>query len=261
MPVVFVSDFGPMPAFEEDDYTEALGLLGKKLPRPKGIIVMSGHWETGDAPLAVTSSALPETIHDYSGFPREFYNKEYPCPGDPVLAGDILDLLKGSGLAAKLDAKRGLDHGAWVPLSRIYPAADIPVVQLSVPTGESPRKIAQIGQALSSLRQRGILILSCGALIHNLSRVHFGGKDDAPDSWALEFDGWLQPKIKSGDIKELERYREMAPHAALAAPSSEHFDPLFFALGAGGANRPQFRFHSIRYGNGLFLIFTLGGGL
>ena len=258
MMAAFVSDFGPMPAFEADDYTQALGLLGRELPRPKGILVMSGHWDTGDGPLAATGSARPETIHDYSGFPREFYNKEYPCPGNPALAGEVVDLLAAAGFAAAMDSRRGIDHGAWVPLSRLYPDADVPTVQLSVPSGQSPRKIFEIGKTLSVLRRRGILLLSCGALIHNLRRVHFEGKNDAPDSWAAEFDQWLQTRIAAGNIAELERYKEIAPHAALAAPSSEHFDPLFFALGAGAGDPVRRHFHSIRYGNGLFLSFTAG---
>lgn len=258
MPVAFVSDFGPMPAFEEDDYTEALGSLGQKLPKPKGIVVMSGHWDTEDGPLEVTSSINPETIHDYSGFPREFYQKQYPCPGNPALAGEVAGCLRASGFKSQLNPRRGLDHGAWVPLSRLYPRAHVPVVQLSVPAGRESLKIFEMGKALFELRKREILILSCGALIHNLRLVHFEGKNDVPDSWASEFDQWLEPKIEAGAIEELEKYKALAPHAAMAAPSPEHFDPLFFALGAGAGEQVRRHFHSIRYGNGLFLAFTIG---
>jgi 4,5-DOPA dioxygenase extradiol len=258
MPVAFVSDFGPMPAFEDDDYTKSLEILGRDLPRPDGILAMSGHWDTGSGPIEATASLSPEIIYDYYGFPREFYDKKYPCPGDPLLAQEAVNLLLGANIKAQVNPNRGLDHGAWVSLSRIYPKADIPVVQLSVPAGQNPEKIFQMGKALSNLRKRNILILSCGALIHNLGRVHFEGKNDPPDSWAAEFDQWLEPKIDAADIDKLKIYRSAAPHAALAAPTSEHFDPLFFALGAGLGGKIKRRFHLIRYGNGLFLIFTMG---
>ncbi len=257
MPVAFVSDFGPMPAFEDDDYTKALEILGRELPRPNGILAMSGHWDTGNGPLEATASLSPETIYDYYGFPREFYDKKYPCLGDPQLAQEAVHLLLGANIKAQVNQSRGLDHGVWVSLSRIYPKADIPVVQLSVPAGQNPEKIIQMGKTLSDLRKKNILILSCGALIHNLRRVHFEGKNDPPDSWATEFDQWLEPKIDAGDVKGLKKYKELAPHAALAAPTPEHFDPLFFALGAGLGGKIKRRFRSIRYGNGLLLIFTM----
>ncbi len=257
-PSAFVSDFGPFPAFEKDDYTEALGLLGKKLGAPKAIIAMSGHWDTGSSVLEISASSHPPTIHDYSGFPREFYQKTYPCPGNPELAQCAAELLSAKNFKVRLNETRGLDHGAWVPLSRLYPKADIPVVQLSVPSGQDPLKIIQIGEILSPLRKENILLLSCGALIHNLSLVHFFGKDDPTDPWADEFHQWLRKRILDIAIDDLRHFHAQAPHARLAAPTTEHFDPLFFFLGAGMGEKPKIHFDSIRYGNGLFLIMSLG---
>ena len=259
MPSAFVSDFGPTPAFEEDDYTKALSSFGEKLGKPKAIVAMSGHWDTGASPLEISSTPRPSTIHDYSGFPREFYQKTYPCPGDPATALRVKNALGERGFEVHLNEKRGLDHGVWTPLSRLYPKADIPVVQLSVPSGQNPKKIIQIGEALSPLRDEGILLLACGALIHNLERVHFFGKNDPEDPWASEFYRWLKEKILDLDLDDLSLFLKKAPHARLAAPSTEHFDPLFFFLGSGGGAKPKIDFDSILYGNGLFLIASLGG--
>lgn len=140
----------------------------------------------------------------------------------------------------------------------VYPKADIPVVQLSVPSGEDPRKIIQIGEALSPLRGENILFLACGALIHNLGLVHFFGKNDPEDAWATEFYRWLKERILNFNIDDLSLFLKKAPHARLAAPSTEHFDPLFFFLGSGMGEKPKIHFDSIRYGNGLFLIASIG---
>ncbi len=261
LPAFFVSDFGPMPAFEEDDYTKALGFWGKKLGKPKAIIAMSGHWDTGSLALEVSASSHPETIHDYSGFPREFYQKAYSCPGSPALARRVRDHLNQQGFEIRLNDTRGLDHGVWVPLSRLYPEADVPVVELSVPAGQDPHKIIQIGEILSPLREENILLLACGALIHNLGQVHFFGKDDPPDDWASEFYQWLKEKFLASNTDDLSHFLEKAPHARLAAPSPEHFDPLFFFLGAGMREKSNIHFDSIYYGNGLLFIASIGHNL
>lgn len=257
MPVVFISDFGPMPAVEDDDYTESLGALGKLLPRPKGILVMSGHWEA-EGMMAATAAAKPETIHDYSGFPAEYYKVEYPAPGDPALAREAVALLSKAGFAAREDLERGRDHGAWAPLSRLFPDADIPTVQLTVPAGEDPRRILEMGKALAPLREKGVLLLASGNLIHNLRRIRFGDKFGAPDAWAAEFDAWLERRLNEGKVEELVDYRRLGPSAALAAPSPEHFDPLFYILGAAPGEKPKHFFHAIRYGNGLLRTFAYG---
>ena len=255
MPAAFVTDFGPFPAVEADDYTAALGELGKGLPRPAAIIAMSGHWEAGEA-LAVTAAEKPGVMHDYSGFPEEYYRLDYPCPGAPALAAEVAGMLVLGGFAAKTDVDRPIDHGVWVPLSRLYPQADIPVVQLSVPVGMDPRRIFELGRVLAPLRDRGILLLAAGALSHNLRRLK--AKDSVPDAWAVAFDAWLAEVFERGDVEALFDYRTSAPSAELAVPTTEHFDPLFFILGSAEGERPEHLYRAIRFGTGLLRIFVLG---
>lgn len=256
MPAAFVTDFGPLPAFEDDDYAGSLARLGRALPRPRAALIMSGHY-LGRGTLALTSSPRPETLHDYGGFSEEFYLFRYPCLGAPELAEEAAGLLAAARRPTRLDARRGLDHGAWAPLSRLFPAADVPVAQLSAPAGESPEHVLAIGLALAPLRERGVLLVASGALSHNLRLARLGEKDAPPNAWAEQFDAWLAPRLDAGDAAALSRYREEAPHAEKAAPTSEHFDPLFFALGAAAGARPAHFHRSIRYGNGLLRAFLL----
>lgn len=255
MPVAFISDFGPMPAIETDDYTMALEKLGRDFPRPKAVVVMSGHWAAGKT-LSVTSTLRPEIIYDFYGFPKEFYQVQYPIPGDPETAAEVVRLLTSAGFSAKTDPNRGIDHGAWVPLSRVYPKADVPIVQITVPAGEDPRKIMAIGRALKPLREKGILIVGAGTFVHNLRLVKFGSQK--PDSWAEEFDSWIGSRLDKGSIKEIVDYKRLAPLAELAVPTPEHFDPLFFVLGAAEGEDPTHFFRAIRHGNGSLRIIGFG---
>lgn len=257
MPAAFITDFGPMPAVEDDDYTAALGRLGRALPRPRAILVMSGHWEV-DGTLGLTASPKPETIHDYSGFPKEYYQVSYPAPGDPALAEKAASFLNEAGFPARTDPARGLDHGAWAPLSRVFPDADVPTVQIGNPARAEPEKILAIGRALAPLRDEGVLLAGAGTLSHNLRLVHFGGKEDAPDPWAREFDSWVTEKLDRGDLEALRQARTRAPNARLAIPTPEHFSPFVFILGAAGGEKRTDFYHGIKYGNGLLRAFTLG---
>jgi len=257
MPAAFITDFGPMPAVEKDDYTEALGRLGRALPGPAAVIVMSGHWEA-DGELGLTGSPKPETIYDYNGFPKEFYEVGYPAPGEPALAKEAAAFLNKAGFPARIDPVRGLDHGAWAPLSRVFPKADVPTVQLTVPAGEDPKKIMAIGKALLPLREKGVLLVGAGTLSHNLRLVHFGGKEDKPDAWAKDFDAWVTDKLDKGDVASLQRTMTLAPSAKLAAPTPEHLDPFFFVLGAAEGETRTDYYHGIKYGNGLLRAFLLG---
>lgn len=257
MPAVFVSDFGPLPALENDDYARALVQLGHDFPKPNAVVIVSGHWTSRDK-VQVHASARPGIQYDYAGFPKEFYGLRYDCAGHPVLAEIIVKRLISAGIPAETELRRPLDHGAWVPLSRIYPKADVPVVALSLPD-DNPVKTCSIGRALASLRRDGVLLLASGALSHNLKLAFQHSKLDPPDDWVVEFDRWLKECLTQNPDR-LNEYRRQAPHASKAAPTAEHFDPVFFILGA--RNREEavvYRHESIRFGNGLMKI--LGYGL
>lgn len=259
LPSVFLTDMGPMPAFEDDAYARALGFLGEALPRrPEAVVVMSGHWNAAGT-LALTTARRPELIYDYAGFPDEWYSIPWKPLGAPEIAKEGLRLLAQAGFAARDDARRGLDHGAWAPLTRVFPKADVPIVQLTVPAGEDPRRIMDAGRALAPLRERGVLLAASGTLVHNLRMMRFGAKHADEEAWAAEFDLWVEERLRANDLDSLAEYRRLAPHAALAAPTPEHFDPLFFALGAADGDAPRLSFRAMVYGSGLERLLVFGG--
>lgn len=227
-PSVFVSHGAPTLALDEDETAAFLRRLGAELGRPRAVLCVSAHWET-DVPT-LGAAERPETIHDFGGFGEELRRVRYEAPGAPLVAARAAELLRGAGLDARLAPARGLDHGAWVPLSLMYPSRDVPVTQLSV----QPRAVAaehfRVGRALAPLRREGVLILGSGGAVHNLSGLRGGGPTPA---WAAEFDAWLGRKIEAGSLEDLLGYERLAPHARLAHPTAEHLLPLFVALGAG----------------------------
>jgi 4,5-DOPA dioxygenase extradiol len=230
-PAVFVSHGSPMMAVEPGRAGAALAQLGRDLPRPSAILVVSAHWET--AAPAVSTAARPETIHDFGGFPRALYELQYPAPGAPALGARVKALLDTAGMPAALDTHRGLDHGAWVPLRYLYPDADVPVTQLSIQPHLSPVHHYRMGEALRPLLDEGVLILASGSLTHNL-REWRGRSGDAPQAYVSEFQSWVQQAIAQKDIAALLDYRRLAPHAVRAHPTDEHWLPIFVAMGAGG---------------------------
>jgi 4,5-DOPA dioxygenase extradiol len=237
LPVVFVSHGSPMHALEAGAAGEAWAALGRGLPRPRAILIVSAHWET-DAP-ALTGAAQPETIHDFYGFPEPLYRIRYPAPGAPELAERAAALLGGAGFAAQVDPARGLDHGAWSPLLHAYPDADVPVVQLSLQSAHGTRHHLAVGRALAPLAAEGVLLVGSGHMTHNLHDWVRGAGEVPPAPYALEFQAWIAARIGARDLEALADYRSHAPHAVRAHPSEEHFLPLFFALGAaapGGAS-------------------------
>lgn len=231
MPVVFVSHGSPMTALQDDDYARALEKAGPEMPRPRALVVASAHWEAGP-PVRITGAAHPELIYDFSGFPDELYRLTYPAPGDPGLAREI-----ARTLSAQVDERRGLDHGVWVPLRRLFPAAEVPVVAVSLTRGADPQHYLELGKALAPLREEGVLLVGSGGVVHNLGRVDFGNKAAPVDGWAREFDGWVRDRLEHSEVDRLLDYRRQAPNARLAVPTTEHFDPLFVALGAAGSGR------------------------
>lgn len=235
LPSLFISHGSPMLALEPGASGPALTRLASELPRPKAIVVMSAHWESPE--LRVSSAAAPETWHDFGGFPPALFAVQYPAPGEPALAARIAQMLQDGGLPAQLDAKRPFDHGTWVPLSLMYPAADIPVVQVSLPSHKGPAYQTQIGRALASLREEGILLIGSGSITHNLRELDWRAGPESIETWAKDFRDWMIEKLTHDDEAALHDYRRQAPSAVRSHPSDEHLLPLYFARGAGGAPR------------------------
>lgn len=232
LPSLFISHGSPMLALQPGASGPALQRLAADLPRPKAIVVMSAHWESRE--LLVSGSPAPETWHDFGGFPRELFAVQYPAPGDPALAQQIVELLAADGLPARLDNQRPFDHGTWVPLSLMYPAADIPVVQVSLPRHLGPALQTRIGQALRSLREQDVLLIGSGSITHNLGELDWRAGPESIEPWAGDFRDWVVDKLSAQDEAALHDYRKQAPYAVRSHPSDEHLLPLYFARGAGG---------------------------
>lgn len=232
LPSLFISHGAPTLALEGGPPAQFLQSLGQELPRPTAIVVASAHWETRQAQL--TSAARPETIHDFHGFPRVLHETRYPAPGAPSLAARLVDLLGVAGIEARVNTARGIDHGAWVPLGLMYPAADIPVLQLSLQPQLGPAHHLALGRALLPLREEGVLVLGSGGASHNLREL-LPVESPAPQ-WTRAFVDWLTDKVRRGDVAALLDYAQQAPEAQRNHPTPEHFLPLFVALGAGATH-------------------------
>lgn len=242
MPVLFVSHGAPTLSLKPGDTGAAWQQLGRRLPKPSAILVVSAHWET--LIPTVSRAIQPETIHDYSGFPAELYKREYPAPGAPEMAQAAAFALQQAGIPVHFDEIRGLDHGAWVPLSFLFPDADIPATQLSIQPDEDPAWHIALGRALRPLREQGVLIVGSGSISHNLSAIFRHPQNEPAPEWVTEFCDWMAKEIKAGDLETLSAYRTFAPHAVQNHPTDEHLLPLFVALGA--ANKIDNALHSNR---------------
>jgi 4,5-DOPA dioxygenase extradiol len=248
LPAIFVSHGSPMLAIEPADARDFLTRLPDILPeRPKAILVISAHWER--LRPAVNAPPRNETIHDFGGFPQALFALQYPAPPAADLARRVAELLSANGLPTDIDASRGLDHGAWVPLIVAWPDADIPVLQLSVQTRLGPDHHFRLGQILAPLREEGVLILGSGSFTHDLSSFRIsGGRIDAPEQdWVHVFAEWMSSALKERRIDDLLNYRTRAPEAAHNHPTEEHLLPLYVALGAG-ADRISHLHQSTTYG-------------
>ena len=234
VPALFVSHGAPLFAVEAGETGPALTRWGQALrtqfPGLRGVVILSPHWMARG--VRVMTGAQPATWHDFGGFPPELYALQYPAPGAPALAQEVLALLQAAGVAAPGDAARPFDHGAWVPLMHLFPQADLPVVQVSLPVGAGPADVYALGAALRGLRNQGVLVVGSGSMTHNLAEFFGGAREPAP--YVLEFSRWIEAALQRGDLPALLAYRERAPHAERAHPTDDHFLPLFFALGAAG---------------------------
>ena len=236
LPTLFLSHGSPMTAVEPGPAGAAWADLGRALPRPRAILVASAHWET-DTPR-LTGTAMPETIHDFGGFPDVLYTLRYPAPGAPDVAAEAAALLREAGFDAGIDARRGLDHGAWVPLLHMFPQADVPVVQLSLQTERGAAHHLALGAAIAPLAERGVLVLGSGHVTHNLrdwmASLRQSQPQPLPLPYVAAFADWIAAALAANDRDALDDYRRRAPEAARAHPTEEHFLPLHVAWGAAG---------------------------
>lgn len=249
LPSLFISHGAPTLTLTDTPAREFLTGLGTTLPaRPKGILVVSAHWET-DAPT-VNDVAVNQTIHDFQGFPAELYRLRYPAPGSKPLAGDVAAMLEANGFKVGIDRQRGLDHGAWVPLRLSFPDADIPVVQLSVQSGEDAAYHFRLGLALAPLRRCGVLVIGSGGFTHDLAsfRAYIDALDAPTPDWVTAFADWMDLALVQDRREDLLDYRRLAPGAVRNHRTEEHLLPLFVAMGAGGSGRTQRLHSSATYG-------------
>lgn len=225
-PVVYLGHGAP-PLAGDPLWTSELAGWSRELPRPSAILVVSAHWEAAPVTLGATTT-VPLT-YDFWGFPQKYYEVQYAAPGAPALAAEVQRLLG----EVHHDEQRGLDHGAYVPLVEMYPDADIPVLQLSMPT-LAPQQLFELGRKLAPLREQGVLIMGSGFVTHNLRLIEFGhgGPTDQRPGWSVEFDEWTTEAMTRGDVDAILDFMHKAPAARLAHPRTEHFAPIFVSLGA-----------------------------
>jgi 4,5-DOPA dioxygenase extradiol len=255
VPSLFLAHGSPMLAIEETPYTAFLAELGKQL-RPKAIVIFTAHWES---PVLTVSRMddVYETIYDFGGFPPELYQVKYKARGSIAVADEVVRRFAEKGIATRTDAKRGLDHGSWTMLHRMYPDADIPVVQLSVHPFLPAEEQYRIGEALRGLGDEDILVIGSGVTVHNFGEIKWGQKQ--AEQWAVEFDDWLIEHMASKDYETLFRYKELAPHARRAVPREEHFVPLYLALGSASQSaeaKPIYRGYD--FGTMSYLCMSFG---
>lgn len=223
MPALFIGHGSPMNAIEANEFSKSWAEIGKRLPNPKAILCISAHWETFGT--RVTAMDRPKTIHDFYGFPAELYQQRYSAPGSPELANSILQVVENTEV--NLDFEWGLDHGTWSVLNRLFPQADVPVVQLSLDRNKSPEQHYQLGKELALFRDQGILIIGSGNMVHHLGLMTW---EDTAFDWAAEFDDVLKGLILSKDHESIVNYSNLGKNTKLAIPTNEHFLPLLYVL-------------------------------
>lgn len=228
MPVLFVGHGSPMNAIEENEFVQTWRNLGKTMPRPKAILCVSAHWETRGT--FVTAVPKPQTIHDFGGFPKELYEVQYPAPGSPELANETKQIITKTTVG--LDQKWGLDHGAWSVIKHIYPNADVPVIEMSIDYNQTPQYHYELGKELASLREKGVLILGSGNLVHNLRLVAWD-KVKEPEygyDWAHQANDTFKKLILANNHKDLINYNLLGKEVEMAIPTPEHYIPLLYTL-------------------------------
>ena len=224
MPILFIGHGSPMNIVADNGYTQSLAELGRRLPRPENIVVVSAHYMTRGT--CITNAATPETLYDFYGFPVELYRVTYPCTGSPDLAAMVEKLTGG---AVRGHDQWGIDHAAWAVLTHMYPQHDIPVVEISLDVNKSPQEHYDLGKKLAPLRDEGVLVIGSGNIVHNLSVINFADMYGPAYPWAVEFDAAVADAIQKRDHGALISYEKL-PHARLAVPTNEHYLPLIYTI-------------------------------
>ncbi len=227
MPVLFLGHGSPMNAIEENEFVQGFRNIGKEIPRPNAILCISAHWETRGT--FVTAMQHPKTIHDFGGFPQALFDVQYPAPGSPELAKETQKLVTKASV--ELDDKWGLDHGAWSVIKHLYPNADIPVIQMSIDYSKPARHHYELAKEINSLRQKGVLIIGSGNMVHNLRMVAWNKlNEEFAFDWATEANEKMKQFMLNGDHQKLIDYQSQGKAFELAIPTPEHYMPLLYTL-------------------------------
>jgi 4,5-DOPA dioxygenase extradiol len=245
-PVLFIGHGHPLNAIQRNAFTAALAQAGEALPRPAAILVVSAHWLSRGG-TAVSALDQPETIYDFGDFHPDLFRVSYPAPGSPRAAGRVAELI--SPPAARIDPRRGLDHGAWAVLRHLFPAADIPVCQLSIEIAQPPRFHYELARRLLPLRSEGVLILGSGNIVHNLRRIDWQDIDAPTEDWAAAFDVQARDLLLTGRHEALIDYEQLE-FARTAVPSNDHYLPLLYSIGLQQpGERLEFLYEGFQYAN------------
>lgn len=254
MPIFFLGHGSPMNALLDSNYSRSLAKIGKTIPKPKAILVISAHWITQGT--WITEMENPKTIHDFYGFPQDLYNIQYPAPGSPEISKHIRNIL--SDLNIQADFNWGLDHGTWSILKHMFPEAIIPVLQLSLDISKPLDYHFKFGKRLSQLRNNGILIIASGNLIHNLQKIHWE-PNAKPYDWALEFNNWLKEKFLSREFELLIKDFHNSVSGKLSVPTLDHYIPLHYVLGAANIqDKLKIEYDEIQNASISMLSFRIG---
>jgi len=244
MPALFVGHGSPMNAIEDNEFSHAWREAARQIPRPKAILCISAHWETHGT--QITAMETPRTIHDFYGFTSPLFEKQYPAPGSPELASQVIKLLKGTSVLP--DQSWGLDHGTWSVLCQMYPQADVPVVQLSLDRTIGAEYHYELGRQLLQLRREGVLLVGSGNIVHNLRMMVW---EDTAFDWAVKFDAYITKSILEHDHDSVIHYEKAGQAGMLSVNSAEHYLPLLYILGAGEKDEPVSFFADKLWGGSL----------
>ena len=234
MPAIFFGHGNPMNAVLSNGYTKAWTACGTALKKPKAVLSVSAHWYVPGT--FVTAMASPRTIHDFGGFPPELYRSEYPAPGDPKLAGRVVELL--APLSVGQDHRWGLDHGTWSVLVHVFPEADVPIVQLSIDRTKPPTFHYALAKKLAPLRDEGVLVMGSGNLVHNLQAYAWSGPPVEPLGWGVRFEEQVRKLLLAGDHRPLIDYESLGQDAVLSVPSPDHYLPLLYVIALQNRDEP-----------------------